>query len=305
VKDPAARRAYSRRHARLKRERRFASQRLGAERCPKRWGKHACDGPLRTATDGNGRTVVTCAWCERHAQGLCVECPRSVVGRSKRCPTCKAVEAHRARIRYYRRHRGELLARSRVALAALMPVERARRNALKRIWRQLHPDKVRAEKRREMLRQPKHVYAYMRRYRAEHREHYRRLELARYYRLHPRRPDPHCEKCGKPITGWLRHGRPPKQCDACVFPCILRQREARRAAAAERALPPALPRKLRAPRTTYILGDGRHRCCGTGCHATLEGRTKKCGACKAHDRAAAEQLGRALNRGLNRRGIAA
>jgi hypothetical protein len=265
------------------RQARLARERLTAQRCPKRWGRYECSGPLRTVTDELGRTVVRCDWCDRKARGLCLECPNSATGKSRRCDRCKQLERGRAGKRHRLTHHDRICARERELY--MRPAVRAARNGYKRAWRKLNREKVRAQKRRAALRQPQHVYDYMRRYRAKHREHYRRMELARYYRLHPRRPAPHCERCGASID-WSGIGRPAKRCDRCVPPCIRRQREARRAAAALAPTSPP-PRRIRAPATTYILGDGRHRCYGAGCRETLEGRTKKCQACKDRDRALA------------------
>lgn len=288
----ASRRLYQRDYARRTRERRFAAERLTADRCPKRWGKHPCGGPLHTTTDRIGRTLVLCAWCERHALGLCLECPQPVIGKAKRCPACQVIERARAVARYRARHHDRVCAREREFY--MRPAVRAARNEYKRAWRKLHPEKVRAQKRRAALRQPQHVLDYMRRYRARYREHYRSLELARYYRLHPVRPDPHCVRCGEPIA-WAGRGNPPKRCDRCVPRCILRLREAgrerRRLAVAGAPERPRVLRTPRRPRTTYILGDGTHRCCGAGCRALLEGRVKKCASCKARARyAAAESM---------------
>lgn len=266
------------RRARLERER------LTAQRCPKRWGRFACGGPLRTSTDELGRTVLRCEWCDRKARGLCLECPNPVTGKSRRCDRCKQLERCRAGKRHRSRHHDRICARERELAAR--PAVRAARKLYKRAWRKLHPDLVRAQKRRAALRQPARVLSYIKRYRAKHREHYRRIKLARYYRLHPQRPHLGCEKCGGPVP-WSGRGRPPKRCDRCVFPCLRRQREARRAAAAAVAPTSPAPRKVRAPASTYVLGDGTHRCYGAGCRQVLEGRTKKCQGCKERDRALA------------------
>lgn len=276
------RRARNTAWARRRREGRLQVARRTAARWPKRWGVHPCGGPLRVTTDGDGRTLIVCAWCERHDRGLCVECPRRIVGRAKRCPACQRTERNRAAARHRATHHEAVCARQRELYAR--PAVRRKHNTYKRAWRKLNPEKVRAQKRREHLRQPKRILRYMARYRARHREHYRRMQLARYYRLHPRRPDPRCVECGAPIP-WEGRGHPPKRCDGCVPLCVLRLREAGRARRAATAPPvPPRPRPLRPPPTTYILGDGRHRCLGRGCRTVLEGRTKKCSACKARDR---------------------
>ncbi len=280
----ADRRTYAREYAQRKRDARFAAERRTAHRCPKRWGKHPCGGPLTTTTDGHGGTITTCAWCERHARGLCLECPRPVVGRAKRCPEHLRIERSRAGKRYLERHGERARARNRELY--MRPEPRARRNAYKRAWRKLHPDLVKQQKRRVALRQPQHVLDYMRRYRAKHREHYRRTQLARYYQLHPVRPDTRCEVCGGDV-GWSGTGRPAKRCDAHVPPCIRRAREERRTARVVAATEQPV-RRVRVPKGITITGEGTHRCCVPGCTSVLQGRTKKCMICAAKDRVIAQ-----------------
>lgn len=287
-------RTYQRLYARRRRERELQSLRLRATMCPKRWGKYPCGGPLETRIDRViGKTLVVCLWCERHARGLCQDCPKPVIGRARRCPNCKIEEARRARARYVARHHDVILARLKTHYWN-DPGIRERRIAYKRLWRKANAEKVKAQKRRESLRQPLRSRQYMARYRARYREHYRQLELARYYRLHPRRPDPHCATCGARIP-WDGRGRPMKRCDACVFPCVRRRREAARP---RRAAPmtenPAPVPRIRYPRSTYALADGTHRCVSPGCEAVLEGRQKKCDRCKERDETEATLVLRTL-----------
>lgn len=274
------RRSYQRQYATRKREKRFAAERLRAtdNRCPKRRGRRACGYPLRTVVDVLGRIHAICDRCERHKRRICADCPKPTVGRSLRCEEHKNAAVRVALERYKREHHEEILVRARRRYQENDEL-RARRNAYKRARRQLHPEKVRAEKRREGLRQPAYSKRYHARYREKHREWLREMARKRYYAAHPRRPTPTCS-CGATIP-WHGRGRPPKTCNACVPPSIA----SRRKPVVPRELAPA-PAKVRRPRRVLANGDGTHRC--VTCDARLTGMQKKCESCKARDvRAAA------------------
>lgn len=307
-----ARRRYSREYARRKRAERVARANRGRTHCAAKFGGGPCSGPLETRLDAIGRALLVCPWCERKAAGLCRDCSQPVAGRvgySIRCAR-HTDGAKRAQIRAShlrnveeRRARARDLRRQRATGDAAW---HDRDLEYKRAWRKANRDKVRAQKRRESLRQSKHKLKYHERYRAKHREHLREIARGRYYRQHPERPTPTCRDCGVEIP-FTPPGRPMTKCDACVPPCIRRQREAtraRRAAAeAERQTTPAVqvkPKKIRRPRSQRWLAEGHHLCTGEGCDVLLTGRKKKCARCKARELDLAQQL-LAGRRGRGRR----
>jgi hypothetical protein len=55
-------------------------------RCP----TYRCGEIMDPSTDGNGRTVWTCRLCERTKAGICIDCPRVVAPRRRRCDPCQA-----------------------------------------------------------------------------------------------------------------------------------------------------------------------------------------------------------------------
>lgn len=44
--------------------------------------------PLEFTTDGMGRVVPLCPYCERRKARRCLDCPAGVTGRRHRCPRC-------------------------------------------------------------------------------------------------------------------------------------------------------------------------------------------------------------------------
>jgi hypothetical protein len=182
---------------------------------------------------------------------------------------------------------------------------RRRRNEYKRAWRKANPDKVRKQKRRAGLRQPKRVRVYMARYRAKHQEHYAEAQRRRYRELHPEPQPKACSSCGV-LVPYEPPGKPYTKCDACIWPHQLRLREAKRArVAAEREARALLeagaavaprPKKVRRPRAAApVNAAGQRVCLGPqptlgSCTTVVEGRTKKCAACRAADTAAARAL---------------
>jgi hypothetical protein len=303
-------RAKNRASAKRARDRELAIRIQGATRCPKRLGPGTCGGLLETTTDPIGRTVVVCAWCDRKERGLCRTCPSPVagtVGKAVFCATCKRKRQNENVRRFVERNHERVLAKAREYYHD--PERHARRLEYKRQWRKANPDKVRAQKRRAALRQPKRVREYMARYRKKHREHYREMQLRRYYEAHPVRPDPHCTKCGNAIA-WEPPGRPYLTCDDCCWPYQLRQRETKRARLAALANAPVVqeppkPVKVRRPKSRKYNANGQRLCLGDGCTTVVTGRTKKCQPCKQRDHELALAAIRARVNAYRQRGRAA
>jgi len=112
------------------------------------------------------------------------------------------------------------------------PVQRARKLERGRAWRKANPDKVKQGKRRFLLREGKARQNYLK-LQARHNRNpvraqkKRELARARYYELHPKRPDCLCRGCGERVD-WNGVGRPVLRCDRCCAPAELRRRERRR-----------------------------------------------------------------------------
>lgn len=291
------RKTYHRDYARRQRERQLEAERIGRLRCPKRHGPGVCGALLETVIGALGQTLLACPWCDRQRRGLCRDCPAPVNGRVGTALRCAAHQqaARAAQVEASNeRHHDARLAGARKYYQA-NEERRARRNAYKRLYRVTHPEKTRAQKRREALRQPKRVQKYMARYRAKHREHYRERALQRYYEQNPVRPNPVCVDCGVTIP-FEPPGRPMRRCDGCVWPGERRRREEVRARRAERAAAPAptlRPRRIHRPKHVKYSAAGERLCLEDGCVAIVTGRAKKCDACKvaarreAHERLAA------------------
>lgn len=181
------RRVYHRLHARAARAAALQERNRIATTCQHRHGGGYCGTVLEARTDGNGRTIVVCPMCERRRAGICRDCPAPVagqVGKSVRCARCKvlAQKAHIAAA--HRRRADEIAARRRQQhrqKAKRRDASYLRKLEYKRAWRKANRDKVRAQKRRAALRQPEHVLAYMRQYRADRRAERAALERARYH----------------------------------------------------------------------------------------------------------------------------
>lgn len=300
-------RAKNAEHARQKREAARAAllvatpDRPAPTRCPARNGPGICGCRLEVFTR-DGRTVVRCDWCERKAHGVCRLCSQPVAGRARfalYCATHKP-QVHQEQIdAWAERHREELNEKARERYQTDEAIRRQRAE-YKRAWRKANPDKVRKQKRREGLRQPKYLHDYQRRYRTKHRAYYAQKQRERYRAAHPAPAPRPCTTCGT-LVPYEPPGKPYTKCDRCAWPCERRKREAKRARRAEQQaaavqapeLVPATPKRVRVPRSkarTNAAGErlcvgpyGAHGSCATPVH----GRTKKCAACHAHDRAAA------------------
>lgn len=177
----------------------MAARRFGADRCPRRFGRYGvCDAKLAHDTDRHGNNVTYCPRCERMARGICCDCPRRVagmVGRSRRCAECAHQERNAAGRRYDKRH-PEHLARWRTEREQ-DPDRRQSDLEYKRAWRKANPEKVRAQKRREALRQSPHSAAYHAAYRAARKGQRSAVGLG------------HNCPCGRPLAGRC------KKCDEC------------------------------------------------------------------------------------------
>lgn len=301
ARDPTQRRRNTN-WARRRRDAHLQRQMIGRTRCPKRYGPQVCGGLLYTETDGNGTSRIVCELCERVKHHVCIECNRPTASRgplARRCVAHLKTARTAAYQRWGARHADEKLAMVRRYNA--WPEVREKKCRYKRVWRKLNPEKVKAQKRRESLRHSPHRNSYHARYRKRHREHYRLRQLARYYRLHPERPQPVCVKCGRPIP-WIPPGQPPIYCLRCVFPSVRKLREAATAKklAAWTARQFVKPKPVRPPPHVYMNDDGTHRCLGEGCAAALTGRQKKCERCKQRDLAAAAKLALSLGVGTGR-----
>ena len=303
--------------ARRRREaERLAQLKTAQGRCPWRTsGGHACAGPLQTETDALGRTIVSCAWCDRRRRGICRDCSRPVegtAGRALRCAAHKHMANRESERRHVQRNHAELLRRARESYAE--PERRAARNEYKRQWRKLNVEKVRAYKKRYIERHrgdPASWYnRYHARYRAKYRLQKRELERDRLAAsATARRASPKCTRCGK-STRWKpihngHVGRPWTVCTKCLFPCERRARKSSRRRAKARAQAwlesiPA-PAKIKRPPAMAIRGPGWERTCVTpNCDIVVTHRKKKCTKCRARDAAiAAEHL--ACRRGPGRR----
>lgn len=192
-------------------------------------GGQQCHEIVELGTDELGRVTSTCPKCDRTRRGLCHDCAARVWGRALRCADCarrRRREADRRRMADpgYRRQRN---ARNRVT--ARTPQRVASKRAARRAWRQRNPDRVRAHKRRYLLKQTPAYLAYQRQYNTnpDRQAKKRAWALRRYYEQHPVRPDPRCTSCGAPIAWTPRHGRPRRTCDQCCAPAE-RRRRARR-----------------------------------------------------------------------------
>lgn len=176
---------------------------------------------LEFGTDGHGQATSHCPACNRRRAGRCMDCGAPVRGRAWRCERHRELASKRAsrasdirnqegrnaaeRARYQRRRRED-------------PEAHRRSLERKRAWREANRARVKLHKRRGRLAgtngySTREKYLeYQNDYNAARREKKRQQELARYYRLHPERPDPRCVECGSPIPWTPGKGRPAKRC---------------------------------------------------------------------------------------------
>jgi hypothetical protein len=201
---------------------------IEAARCPQRF----CGGLLEQHVAA-GRRVEVCAQCDRRRRGLCRDCPKPVygmVGRAIRCAACAKRRHNRQNAEWNREPAVRLRRNKRHRRYAKQPAIRERRRKGAREWRRKNPAKVRASKRRFLLSEgPARVryLDYQTKYNARpaRAQAKRDAALAKYYALHPVRPDPHCTGCGVAIEWTPGHGRPRRTCNECCDPRERRRRE--------------------------------------------------------------------------------
>lgn len=161
----AERRRYARLYARKQRARvlaRVRSQQVNGK-CPRKSGRYPCGGQLVPSVSRAGLLEYTCHRCDRREAGLCQDCPRPVEGRVRsalRCHACKRRVLNASTARYVARN---------LKLVRTKAREFARRNrvagmAYKKLWRAANPEKVKAQKRREALRQNPKTLAWHKRW---------------------------------------------------------------------------------------------------------------------------------------------
>lgn len=185
-----------------------------------------CRGVLDIRVLRGGRVETSCPQCDRRRAGICRDCPQPVygtVGKAIRCASC----ARRARLKAGKRHRDDPEVRRRVAARDRRRYrtseeyrERKRRN--RRAWATRNREKIRRAKRRFLMKEGPSREKYLatqRRHNADpvRAEKKRQHAVARYYELHPIRPDPHCAGC-KGRLAWSGAGAPPRWCDDCCSP---------------------------------------------------------------------------------------
>ena len=298
------RRDYERRYAADRRQQKLEALQLRLQRCPRRAGPGVCGGILETFIEqGTGRTRVRCPLCERRRRGTCRDCNARVYGQVGKAIRCEK-HAEQARIaavrRSEQRHRDKRLAHSRAYYQNNADV-RARRNEYKRWYRKVHPEKVRAQKKRYVekhRKNPNSAYnRYHRRYRAKYRLQKRELERDRLRAAPPsRKTSPKCTRCGR-STRWkpvpMGHaGRPWTVCTRCLFPSERKIRMRNRRRARQRAKEwiasiPA-PGRIRRPVRMAERGPGWERLCITpGCDIVVAHRKKKCTKCREREAALA------------------
>lgn len=298
-------RRYQREYARRRRREHWTSAARASRVCPHRHGPGRCGALLVERTDGNGSLVIECPRCTRRLRGICRDCPRPVEGRigsAVRCRECKEV-ARRAQVRASQeRNRDAINRRARKRLREQAPEKRQEREAYKKAYRQAHPERVRAWKRREALKQHARHLEYHRRYNEGRRAEKAALARDRYYAETPV-PTPTCRVCARSIP-WNargqggRSGRPPARCvfcDAQTNLAALRQAIRRWVKADERPSPVRVAAPVRplfpARRYPTRLNDrGERLCCVSNCDRVVRSREKKCARCKQLARAAANVL---------------
>lgn len=171
---------------------------------------------LDITTDQIGRTVVTCVGCLRRRARKCMDCGQPVAGKSWRCAAHQGAARRRQMRAYDARNHEERLAAGR-ARWRKSPERRKRKRELRRAWAKRNPERDREHKRRDVERHRIRHLSYHRQYnmRPGRAESKRAHAKARYYELHPVRPDPKCAGCQNKLSWTPGRGRPPKWCDGC------------------------------------------------------------------------------------------
>lgn len=186
--------------------------------------RRQCRTVLDVSTNGNGCVVTTCRRCDHQAAGRCWRCFAVRENRGARalfCDACREKNKAEANARHERSPQAKKNARRRDRQRR----KTEHRKAWRAAWLAANPDKVRAYKRRSAL-NPTPRKRERERYhnsRPERIEAKRAQARARYYELHPERPQPVCRGCSRPIA-WQPPGRPPVRCDQCVPASVSRKR---------------------------------------------------------------------------------
>lgn len=198
-------------------------------RCEKSLGRRGrCGTVLVERIDGIGRMLFECPRCVRRAAGFCWQCgrPRSNDrARGLYCSTCFAASYRESQKRCEASAERKEKRGKYDRMRWLDPEVRARKVETRRAWMAAHPEKVLEYKRREALNPTPRKKQRERWWNAQPERIQKKREQARarYYELHPTRPNPTCTGCARPIT-WSPPGRPPMRCDECVPPSIAKKR---------------------------------------------------------------------------------
>lgn len=189
-----------------------------------------CGVVLEITTDGAGVVIDVCPKCSRTERGICRDCPNRVDGRALWCSSCKARRRLEAERRWMSDPENRSRKNARHREYSKRPDRRERKRELRRAWYAEHPEAKRKHRRRYHLkRTPGYVAGYQRWNADPARQQKKRDQaLARYYALHPTRPDAKCIDCGRD-TGWRpkkggKSGAPPKRCFGCApMPEVMRR----------------------------------------------------------------------------------
>lgn len=205
------RRSYARLYARARYQRVLREKRMSSRVCPRRFGRHGvCGALLVSMSDGRGGLVVSCPACQRFEAGICRLCALPVCGAVRKARYCAThrIQVQQENVRRYQRDNREAISRRAKKRHRSNEALRLKKAAYKRLWRKANPDKVRAQKRREALRQNPHVYEYHRQYRARIKAERAERERLRHHGIVESR---NCltPNCATPVSGRA------KKCAGC------------------------------------------------------------------------------------------
>lgn len=141
-------------YAAARRDKQLAARRMSASTCPRKFGRYGVCGAVLEADVVKGKLVVSCPACERFERGICRDCPLPVTGATRQSRRC-AVHTHAARLANCERHRkrNRATVNRSSKLRMRQPAVSARNAVLKRAWRQRNPEKVKAQKVNQALRE--------------------------------------------------------------------------------------------------------------------------------------------------------
>jgi hypothetical protein len=191
-----------------------------------------CGAPMQERIDHLGRILWQCPRCTWQEAGRCWRCSQPRENTSSRASLCAACRVVRRREATARRDKDP--ARKHQRRAGERRRQRsAKRRAWKAAWRKANPDKIRAYKRKYALNpSPTRKATEARHNACPKRQAIKRAQaLARYYALHPERPQPVCRVCQAAIP-FVPPGRPKTRCDACVPTSVLAKRRSQSVAVA-------------------------------------------------------------------------